>query len=1045
MNINDLSQEPSEVIVVEASAGSGKTYALAKRYLKLLINPVFRFEQIPLRSILAITFTNKATVEMKERILELLKRIAFDEFKNKEQEEDIYQSLELDKNFAKKRAKEIMDELIQNYSFFQVQTIDSFINALLLGCALRIDRSASFTIKRDYIPYLAYSLDLVIEQAPSNKTVLDFLKDFLQHYLFVENRSGWFPRQDIVLLLQSLFRLSNKYSGLFFEYEGEGKNVIRKKIALFEEIKELAKGFPDGMNKNAQNSIIKFIEDNDNIFEISEIPKKFQQPSVPMNKGKEGVPTFERKWEKIYHGIKELIELEATISYTPYINLFRGMLLFLKDISKREDVLFLEELNKKARSLFGDGGVTVAELYYRLATRFRHYLIDEFQDTSRIQWQNLKMMIEEALSTGGSLFYVGDKKQAIYRFRGGEAGLFDQVKEELSQYNVRIEHLTKNWRSQKAIVEFNNRVFSYKNLKKTLKDSGILEELTGDDSAEREILDVFKDAIQERKEENQYGYVRVLGIDEKNQEERDEIMQRKILSLIEDLKKRFNYEDIALLTRDNNEVEIITSWLLKAGYPVESEKTLNLLENALIKELLSFLKFLCSPIDDLSFAAFILSDLFCCVTALKQEEMRDFIFNLHQEKKLSPNISLYTLFREEYPEVWNAYIDEFFKSVGFISPYELTVSIYQRFQLMERMSLSQAFLMKFLELIKAREDEYVNLSDFLSYIKDAPPEDLYVNVIHSDSIKVHTIHKSKGLEFPVVILPFLRMDISPESGGRGTSSYVVDQGEDLGLVRITSHYRPYSEELQKIYSKACKKACIDELNNIYVALTRPKFELYLFVPKRSANKPNKARFLIPEEIREMGEKMVYEKKRRDKKPLMIIPPSSYRDWMGPLKEEFGDFDRIKNREKIFYGNVMHTILSLVGNLLSKREDEVIQRAISDAMVLYPAISDFTPYTQSIQSLISKKEIKPFFYVEDGEVFQEKEMVSSFGDLKRIDRLVVKEKEVWVVDYKSRGENEEIHQKQMREYMEIAEEIYPGREIKGFLIYFDEMSVKRIKK
>ena len=258
MNSNQL--KFPEVVVVEASAGSGKTYALAKRYLQLLINPGISQEYIPLRSILAITFTNKAAVEMKERILEFLKRIAFDAFENKEQEADILGVLGVDKKVAQKKAHLIMDELIRHYSFFQTQTIDSFINALLLGCALRIDRSASFSIKRDYRNYLAYSLDAVIEEAAANKEVFGFLEEFLEHYLFVENRRGWFPKDDILGLMESLFRLSNKHGGEFQEYAGKGQDVIKKKIALFEKIKELSEDFPQGFNKSAQSSIMRFLE-----------------------------------------------------------------------------------------------------------------------------------------------------------------------------------------------------------------------------------------------------------------------------------------------------------------------------------------------------------------------------------------------------------------------------------------------------------------------------------------------------------------------------------------------------------------------------------------------------------------------------------------------------------------------------------------------------------------------------------------------------------------------------------------------------------------
>ncbi|UCG35200.1 MAG: UvrD-helicase domain-containing protein [Candidatus Omnitrophota bacterium] len=1037
MNPNQL--KFPEVVVVEASAGSGKTYALAKRYLQLLINPNIPLEFIPLRSILAITFTNKAAVEMKERILELLKRIAFDAFESKDEERDILGMLGVDKKFAQTKANLIMDELIRHYSFFQAQTIDSFINALLLGCALRIDRSASFSIKRDYRHYLVYSLDAVIEEAAADKEVFGFLEEFLEHYLFVENRSGWFPKDDILELMESLFRLSNKYGGTFRDYPGKGQDVIKKKIDLFEKIKELAKNFPQGMNKSAQNSIAKFTEISNNIFEISDLPSMFQKPIVSMNKGNSCPSSYAKKWEKMHLSLKGLVELEATVSYNPYVKLFRGLLTFFQFVSRKEDMLFLEELNHKARALFDEEGITVAELYYRLATRFRHYLIDEFQDTSILQWRNLKMMVEEALSSGGSLFYVGDKKQAIYRFRGGEAQLFDDVRKAFGQFNVKEEHLIKNWRSQKAIVEFNNQVFSKDNILRMMNLSGIAKELGNEKGAIGEITDVFKDAVQNYKENNKYGYVCVERIDEKNQEERNAIMQEKILNLIEELKERFRYQDLAILTRDNDEVELITSWLLAAGIPVESEKTLNILENPLIKELVAFLNFLHSPIDDLSFAAFILGEIFSCVSGISNDQIRDFIFELHREGKLDSGISLYNLFRQNYPRIWNEYIDEFFKNVGFISPYELVTSIYHRFAVMEKFKDAQSFFMKFLELIKTNEDEHIGLGEFLSYLKEASAEDLYVNVIHSDSVKILTIHKAKGLEFGVVIIPFLRMDITPETGGKGTNSHVVGQaGENLGLVRITKYYRAYSKELQEIYSKDYKKACIDELNNIYVALTRAQFELYIFIPRKSGIGNNKAQFIIPQELSEKGKRIVYSTEDKGlAQPLLDLAPSHYCNWIELLKDEFGDPQRIRNRANIISGNIFHFILSRIPNTFGQDRESLMQEALSAATLEHPNIESPKDFEQKIKGLLINPDLNHIFYVPDGMVYREIEVVDSRGDTKRIDRLIVKEKEVWVIDYKLSVDKDEDYRKQIKEYMRITKDIYPGKIVKGFLLYLDQ--------
>ncbi len=346
------SQKPQfpEVVVVQASAGSGKTYCLAKRYLKLLLNPELKPQEIILKNILAITFTNKATTEMKERILELLKRIALDDFSDSHQKQDILKGLDPVK--ARSKARLIIEELVRHYNSFGVQTIDSIINALLLGSSLNIDRSASFKIKRDYRELLAYCLDLVIEQALVDQRVLDFFQEFLEHYLFVENRSGWFPREDILELMQSLFKINSKYAREFKLYPAKPKEVIKAKKHIYAQLEKLSVQLPEGMNLTAKKSISSFIENSDPIFEVANLPGALRKDNLPMNKGKLATLDLNKAWKKIHQQIKELVEQEARIFYNPYIKFFQRLLEFLQEASKSRDLLFLEELNNKARLLF---------------------------------------------------------------------------------------------------------------------------------------------------------------------------------------------------------------------------------------------------------------------------------------------------------------------------------------------------------------------------------------------------------------------------------------------------------------------------------------------------------------------------------------------------------------------------------------------------------------------------------------------------------------------------------------------------------------------
>lgn len=1052
-NISLKEQVTSQIIVVEASAGSGKTYALAKRYLGIIIDPKYPLEYVPLSSILGITFTNKAMVEMKERILELLKKIIFDSFSNPKEEEDLYNYLAVDKKWAKEKALIVMRELIKHYSLFQIQTIDSFINSLLLGCALYIGRSANFKIKTEYNQQLEYCFDTLVDQAQTREDLALFFEDFLQHYLFVENQQGWFPRRDILEFISSLFKLVNKYGQLFKEYPGLSRDLIREKAQVFNQIVELFKTTPEGMNKQTRNSLENFLKNQSAIFEIASLPLALAKPTPAINKNYTLTQEYESKWTTTRENIIGIVEKEAKTVYNPYIRIFRELISIFYDNSKKEDILFLEELNHTASYIFGQEGITVAELYYRLSARFNHYLIDEFQDTSALQWQNLQIMVEEALANGGSLFYVGDKKQAIYRFRGGEPKLFDQVKNSLAYFNLDHKRLTKNWRSQKAIVEFNNQIFSKENLLAAIKDMGLSDNRKFQTGLTQDIENIFCQASQSYHENNNAGYVYLERIKEKNKEELNFIMQEKIIKLIDELKTRFPLEDITILTRDNTEVETVTNWLFKANIAVESEKTLNVLENKLIKEIISLLRFLSSPIDNLSFSSFILGDIFANLIKLEEKSLGEFIFNIRKQGQINSGLSLYNIFRKAYPDLWSQYLEEFFKTSGFLSVYELLVSIYSRFRLMQDFFDSQAFLMKFLEIVKTKEEEYSSITQLLDYFNALQTnkldlKDCYINVINQKAVKVLTIHKAKGLEFPVVIIPFLRMDISAQTGGRGTSSYIEYSKNNLGLLRISKAYREFSPYLEDIYLQAYSKAFIDELNLMYVALTRPQYELYIFLPQKNGIENNKANYLIPQDFDQIGSKQNYCSNKKPKNSLVLdIPASQPYDWLSGLRDQWQVLEsqidsQIKNHAQIKEGEINHKILSFIKAVDQENKIKIIDKAISDITSIYKR-DNLEIYRKKIEQIISTKELQEIFFVKPEEVFCEKEFVNQFGDTKRVDRLIIKDDRLWIVDYKRSDSNKEKKREQIREYIGILKQIYPKKEVKGFIIYLDTISLEEV--
>jgi len=1041
-----------EVRVVEASAGSGKTYALAKRYVQLVLNTSSSSEMLPIRNILALTFTNKAAFEMKVRILEFLKRIAFKALSETEIE-DILGPLGVDIDQASVKAFAVMEDIIHHYNFFQVQTIDKFINALLSGCAFKIGLTANFKIKTNASDYLQYSLDQLIDRAHQEKGVFKIFEGFLHNYLYLENRSGWFPKEDMLSIITTLFHQNNAYGYEFREAPFKAEEVIKNKKMILSEMNALRDGLPEKTDARFTKTLTKFLEKHTEGFDIDSISEYFAREEIPVRKGGEVTAEIEQLWGLIRMNLRQLCMQEAYSLFNPYIQVFRYVMKGFYAASAKDDCLFLGELNNKAGALFDDERITVEELYYRLATRFHHYLIDEFQDTSRLQWHNLEPMAEEALSTGGTLFYVGDRKQAIYGFRGGDAALFDDVRHSFHPFNVTVDCLTQNWRSQKAIVEFNNAIFSMDNLRRFMAKKIVYEQekkkknpVVFSEKEMRQVENVFGSAQQRFQSKNDGGYVRIEYVDIARKEDRDAFVRERLIELIGDLRKRYALRDIAILTRGNTEIEVMTNWLLEEGILVESERTSNIQENFLIKEFIAFLQFLDSPIDNLAFTTFILGDIFPLATGVKSEDLHKFVFGLRDKLRKQEDVYVYMEFRKQYAEVWEEFINPFFKNVGLYPLYELMVSIISKFQCLPNFAEYQGFLMHFLELIKKQEEEHSDITSFLEYFEKLQGEELYVHVTDSNAVKILTVHKSKGLEFPVVIVPFLGMDAQVGSGGGDNQqSYIMQMDEPwMELLRLKSKYLSFSEELYQIYAQEYKAAFLSELNNIYVALTRPKNELYVFVSKKVGNSFNLAQLLIPEEMFEKREK-------RGTDPVLgsvplfstfpFLPLSEYHDWIDYLKEEFCRYDAFKNRAQRLKGEVIHFILSGIGNLGKIGTDPdlgsvpiFIRKAIKAARQQFGEVDDWKEYEEEILQFLGREDVQSFFYCNNAEVFTEKEVVNAFGHTKRIDRLIVNEEEVWIVDFKTGEDSDERNTKQMAEYEAMVKEMYPKHQVKGFLVY-----------
>lgn len=1045
---HSFSIQGPEVCVVEASAGSGKTFALAKRYVQVLI--ASQHQETVLRSILAITFTNKAAFEMKARILQFLKKIALQKL-SRDERDQIIDPLGLSDDEASLRAFKVMEGLIRNYNYFQVQTIDSFINALLSGCSFKINLSANFDIRRNSHDYMANALDSLIDRAMEDKSVRQAFTKFLHQYLYIENRSGWFPKKDLLKILQTMFTQSNAFALGYLPGPVDAEDIFRKKKLVLKLMNELCARLPEGTHASFARSLPEFIREHPESFDVDDLSNYLTREEFPVTKGNEIGRSVVDQWKRIRRELKHVCEMEASALFNAYIQVFQMAMEELRALAVKQDVLFLEELNKKARSLFDEGQVTVEELYYRLATRFRHYMVDEFQDTSRLQWDNLALMVEEALSTGGSFFYVGDKKQAIYSFRGGESLLFDEVKGLFSQFNVKDDVLNKNWRSRRMIVEFNNTIFSMANIERFIADK---EEFEGAKAKKNpvgfnaqdmaQLRQIFLTVHQGSKPGFDGGFVRIERLDADKKEVREDMVKDKVLALLKDLRQRYSWKDIAILTRNNSDVETITGWLMGSGIEVHSERTSNVKNNKVISELGSLLRFLDSPIDNVHFADFILGDVFARASGIPSAVFHDFIFELRGRISKDPFFYLYREFRERFRDVWDRFFEDFFKNVGLYPLYEFTVSLVERFGIIAHFPCDHGFVMHFLGVIKSREKDYGDLGAFLDYFNDPLPEDLFVVVQGHEAVRILTIHKAKGLEFPVVILPSLEMDIKVASGGKdGQQSFVLQRDEDgIRLVRLKERYRQFSTELNDLYEREYKKSFLSELNSVYVALTRAVSELYIFIPSKAGSGANAAWFLIPEDYHTLGEPVPEGAQSKKDAGRRTMVPSLSHDWMAFLRDEFSQTSEF-NREVRQHGEVAHYLLSFIGNLERTDLVESLKRAQRSAAVEFPFYRDWPKVFNDIERLCAHAQLKPFFYTGDSQVLCEYELVDHFGNTKRLDRLIVRRDSLDVLDFKSTRGGHDESLVQVRSYMTLLRSLYPTKKIAGWVVFMDEGAVEQV--
>jgi ATP-dependent exoDNAse (exonuclease V) beta subunit len=1003
----------SQIISVLASAGTGKTYNLAKRYLYLLLNSDY---SIGIKNIIAVTFTNKAAVEMKHRVIDYLKKAALALDTG-----NFFDELELTKDKTAQRSATVLKDIFKFYDNFNISTIDSFKNRILKSCAMSIDLLPNFVIEQDYSDNLMFSLEIFLQKARNSKNLRNIVRQYLSQYLMKD--PGWFPKNNIYNEIEKVFKESGNTGKDILPYGGVsfGNEIALRSTTIIEKIKKFADLLPNiQVKKHYSDAVEKALTAGRKIFFSMDIPAKFAYETIEYIKDAEINAEADELWREINKDIKSLCDFYMKNYYGIYSYIYSKVALEFDLRSKKDGIVFLNEINKKTVGFFDKDNAVMPEVYYRLSEKYKHFLIDEFQDTSLVQWTGIKRFLEESLAEGGTFFYVGDIKQAIYAFRGGKSEIFDAASREFPSADIDIRSLNQNFRSGRSIVDFNNDIFSKENIERFLNEFYKKKNIGCNFS---KFIETYSFPRQETPTEHNYGYIEIDVIDKTCENVKEEIKQRFINCTCQVL-ERFTSKDITVLCRTNDEVFTVSSWLLENGLDVESSQTLNIRNNNVIKQIISLLMLINSPLDALSFSSFILGDILSKISGIESAEFEKFIFACNKRNGIE---SFYKTFKNRYENLWNEYFKDFFMKAGFATVYELTLVVLEKFKVTDNFSDSRAFIMRFLELVKNFETQDSELKNFLEYfngLKDNE-ESLYIKNAFGNGIKVMTVHKAKGLQFPVVIIPFLKLSSKPAG-----KPYFDSSGDKIKLFNTLKNITKFSHKAKEICDREEMNSLLSELNMIYVSMTRAERELYAIVPPKFGASNNAIPSLLGNNLLTLGVKQIYVQDNNGKDNIIIDSfNSGYKDIQKHLKLADRTSLGINNSNK--KSSIIRYALSKITSLRNKNIGDCISYALKITKRKF-FFEDVEFCKEKLNRLFVLKKFLDLFLYDEKDIFNEKEIINSSGETFRIDKLIVLDDEVITADFQILNDEEEKNKEQAERYGSLISEIYPSKKVSVYI-------------
>lgn len=1025
--------------ILSASAGSGKTHQLVLEYLTILLKDV-HFKR-KYKSIVAMTFTNKAASEMKERILSTLFGIAYEDPKNTkiaQMKLDLVRETGLSAEELAKRSKLALEGILHAYEDFHVSTIDKFNLRLIRSFSRDLDLPADFEVILNEKQVTEDVVDLLMNQLGAlgyedlSEWMFQYAKanleegnswnfrhqlvqfssilsqernaDLIEHLLQLELTKDNYHRliEDRNQLVKSIADESKRLHDAFFalgldESEVPGKsqtvNALRK-LNVSNELPPLnSKG--DAL---FSDTFVKHMEPGSKM----PIPDQMKHDFLALNEG------FMEEYAKF-----NLMELYRKNFFNMALLQYVGKQ--LKSMMNDEQLIRISEFNKLISKLVRDEEAPY--IYERLGVRFEHFLLDEFQDTSRLQWLNLIPLLLESLGHNRWNLIVGDAKQSIYRFNNGLAEQFVSLPAiynpendpQLAHKSANLafrgmkKNLHSNFRSSPVIVEFNNQLFEA--LRQKLPPS----------------MAHFYEGLTQKPEKNKQGYIR---IESKNTKlEFDERLE-KIIGFIEQcLADGFQAGDICILTETNRLGNDIAIGLTERKYQVVSQDSLLVYKDTRVQLILSYLKRRAAP-----------------KKSSETKRFAELFFRMHE----TLNTSDYLAYFEQIvtPEKTTRFFNDkrflaehFGGESTFFTSYESVYDLVQKFMLlMGWKETKEPYLHHFMDVIYSFQlSRQADIHHFLEYF-EAQKDKLALQMPDTQAaIKIMTIHKSKGLEFPVVIMPSMDFTIALNS----SSKFLFEARDKIVYAFPAQKLKvPEIDAFAKTESNA---VLLDKMNLFYVAMTRPELRLYAL----NDYDPKKFGGLIHEELSslfpnmdedgllEVGEAGPIVTKESEKS--VLYEPTDFTNCLWYPDIVFRKVQREESEEQMEeqrFGNDFHLLMSKCATSLDV--DVVLSQLLSEGLIEEKNEVSLRAIAHAFWQKMEEGQ-----YLEGNEkILNEQLILAGENEGKKPDKVFIKTNEVLVVDFKT-GKIDQQHMEQIVAYGNLLEEIYkkPSR----CLLYYSALN------